>query len=85
MQAITAREANQHFSKYLSAAAAGRSFQITKRGQVVACLSAAPTVGDAALAAAKRSSDAASVADWLSGYRFDMSGRAPFDRNALYD
>ncbi len=39
MQAITARNANQRFSHYLREVQSGASFQITKRGAVVAALS----------------------------------------------
>jgi prevent-host-death family protein len=42
MQAITARDANQRFSHYLREVQSGASFQITKRGAVVAALSAQP-------------------------------------------
>ena len=77
METITVREANQHFSKYLSAVQSGASFQITKRGQVVACLTAAP--------ASSRATHSDNLALWLDSFRFNMANRAPFDRNALYD
>lgn len=54
MKTVSAREANQSFSKLLAAAEAGEEVAITKHGQVVARLVPAPrsTVADEARTAA---------------------------------
>ena len=57
MSTVTAREANQHFSKILDAAARGEEVTITRRGKPVARLvpvEAARASADAAEEAARR-------------------------------
>ena len=83
MSTVTAREANQHFSKFLDAASRGEEVTITRRGKPVAKL--VPIV------AAKDPAEAArEAAEWEQALAFFRKGvpstsQEPWTRDELYD
>lgn len=83
MATVTAREANQHFSKFLDAAARGEEVTITRRGKPVAKLVPVEAAGDAAEAACK----AAQREEALAFIKKGISGTAqePWTRDEVYD
>lgn len=83
MQAITARDANQRFSHYLREVQSGASFQITKRGAVVAALSSQLAAAPSEAAASPVQPDLLLLIKKSPFYgHIDASS---FNRAALYD
>jgi|GEM_PF-450504 len=82
MSTVTAREANQHFSKILDAAARGEEVTITRRGKPVAKLVPVASQEETAAAAAATARRAA-LERPARGY----PGKAvePWTRDELYD
>lgn len=83
MSIVTAREANQHFSKFLDAASRGEEVTITRRGKPVAKL--VPVVPEkdpteAAREAAEREAILARFEEGFVGKRLD-----DWTRDELYD
>ena len=83
MSTISAREANQHFSKILDAASRGEEVTITRRGKPVAKLVPIEVAEDPTEAARKAASREAALQRLERGYvgtRFDS-----WTRDELYD
>ncbi len=83
MSTVTAREANQHFSKILDAAARGEEVTITRRGKPVAKLVPVEVAEDPAEAARRAAEREAALKRLERGYvgtRFDS-----WTRDELYD
>jgi prevent-host-death family protein len=83
MSTVTAREANQHFSKILDAAARGEEVTITRRGKPVAKL-VPVEVQEEPAEAARRAAEREAILKRLErgyvGTRFDS-----WTRDELYD
>ncbi len=83
MSTVTAREANQHFSKFLDAAARGEEVTITRRGKPVAKLVPVAEAKDPAVAAREAAELEAILARFKEGFvgaRLD-----DWTRDELYD
>ena len=80
MTTVSAREANQHFSKFLDAASRGEEVTIIRRGKAVARLVPALADKDAAAAAQRRE-------DALAFFRKGVAGgsQEPWIRDELYE
>jgi prevent-host-death family protein len=68
MSTVTAREANQHFSKFLDAASRGEEVTITRRGKPVAKLVPIVAEKDPVEAAAKAAELEAILAQFEKGF-----------------
>ena len=88
-ETITARDANQHFSRLLREVAQGKSFVITHRGRSVARLVPEPAPGDRLLAPEQEQALAESIA-WARSLKppaepTDLPPDWPRNRDELYD
>lgn len=83
MSTVTAREANQHFSKFLDAASRGEEVTITRRGKPVAKLVPVQEASDPGEAARE-------AAEWEQALEFFRKGvpstsQEAWTRDELYD
>ncbi len=83
MSTVTAREANQHFSKILDAAARGEEVTITRRGKPVARLVPVEVQEDPAEAARRAEARDEALAFIKKGVR--GTSREPWTRDEIYD
>lgn len=83
MATVSAREANQHFSKFLDAAARGEEVTITRRGKAVARLVPIDAAGEMTAAAEQAASRRAALERLQRGY----PGKTiePWTRDELYN
>jgi prevent-host-death family protein len=81
MRTVSAREANQQFSKLLEAAVEGEEVTITRRGVPVARL--IPVLTDEVLIARERRRRAA--LEWLRSNALEGGTRDSWTRDELYD
>lgn len=81
-RSISAREANQHFSRILRDVEAGAEIIVTRRGQPVARIVPALSHGERRLTAEQEAAHARSMARLREGW--DLGG-ATFSRDELYD
>jgi prevent-host-death family protein len=81
MRTVTAREANQQFSKLLEAAVGGEEVTITRRGVPVARL--IPVITDEVLIARERRRRAA--LEWLRSDALEGGTLDSWTRDELYD
>ncbi len=78
MKTITAREANQHFSRLLREAAAGETVIVTSRGRPVAQVTGVGTVTDERVESRKQ--------EFIASLRENgATPIAPWSRDELYD
>ena len=88
-ETVTARAANQHFSRLLREVAEGKSFVITHRGRPVARLVPEPAADDRRLTPEQEQALAESIA-WARSLKppaepSDLPPDWPRDRDELYD
>jgi len=83
MPTVTAREANQHFSRILDAAARGEAVTITRRGVPVARLVPVEVVEDPAEVARRAKAREAALAYIRKGVK--GGAQEPWTRDELYD
>ncbi len=82
MSTVTAREANQHFSKFLDAASRGEEVTITRRGKPVAKL-VPVAAGEEGIAALEEAARQAALERLSIGYPGKSVGS--WSRDDLYD
>ncbi len=83
MTTVSAREANQHFSKFLDAASRGEEVTITRRGKAVARLVPVVAADEMTAAAERASARRAALERLQRGY----PGKTiePWTRDELYE
>jgi prevent-host-death family protein len=83
MQTISVREANQHFSRYMSAVDMGEELVITKRGREIARIVPGKDASGAAHAHSQPLVQERWETIWKAFEGSDIHG--PFQRDELYD
>jgi prevent-host-death family protein len=81
-KSVSAREANQHFSRILRDVEAGAEVVVTRRGQPVARIVPEPSSGERRLTAEQEAAHARSMERLRRGW--DLGG-GKFSRDELYD
>lgn len=81
-RSVSAREANQHFSRILRDVEAGAEIVVTRRGQPVARIVPASSSGERRLTAEQEAAHARSMERLRKGW---LLGGGRFSRDELYD